>query len=466
MKYKHICEQCGKTYENYKEISHFCSKECKNKHRESLTYDCDNCGKTFITTQSKLDSLKSGKHKHMFCSRKCADEFLKTSVINRCEQCGKEYEITYVFKDIQKFCSRICYDNYRKEHSVILHKTCPLCKNEFETYHKTQIYCSKECAGKAQQNRIECKCKYCGKTFERIKSEVDKNKRHYCSKECKLLSMSWSHEDIDKLKKYYGKVSKEEIVKIISDKWDYDAIRRKAQWLGLTKSKRWSNEEIKILRDMYSSRPMCQVLKALPNRTFPSIQGQARKNNLISYFSLSKFYSDEEDDFIRNNYLQMSDEEIGCKLNRTPNAIAQRIYRLNLHRPLEKHNYGSLNNYMRAKLWTWKQNYREHCNYTCALSGKRSNIIVHHIYGFNLLMAETIELLNFPLYEDLDLYSQVELDLFIQTFLDLQEYYGEYICITEDIHKLYHSIYGYGDNTREQWDEFVNNYYNQNKKVS
>lgn len=217
---------------------------------------------------------------------------------------------------------------------------------------------------------------------------------------------------------------------------------------------------------MYSSRPMCQVLKALPNRTFPSIQGQARKNNLISYFSLSKFYSDEEDDFIRNNYLQMSDEEIGCKLNRTPNAIAQRIYRLNLHRPLEKHNYGSLNNYMRAKLWTWKQNYREHCNYTCALSGKRSNIIVHHIYGFNLLMAETIELLNFPLYEDLDLYSQVELDLFIQTFLDLQEYYGEYICITEDIHKLYHSIYGYGDNTREQWDEFVNNYYNQNKKVS
>lgn len=81
-------------------------------------------------------------------------------------------------------------------------------------------------------------------------------------------------------------------------------------------------------------------------------------------------------------------------------------------------------------------------------------------------MAETIELLNFPLYEDLDLYSQVELDLFIQTFLDLQEYYGEYICITEDIHKLYHSIYGYGDNTREQWDEFVNNYYNQNKKVS
>lgn len=282
----------------------------------------------------------------------------------------------------------------------------------------------------------------------------------------KILDNAWSHEDIEKLKKYYGKVSKEEITKIVSDKWDYEAIRRKAQWIGLTQSNLWTQKEIQTLLDTYSKYPVNHILKLLPNKTYASILGQARKQNLLSYFYLTNTYSKEEEQFIRDNYLIMTDEEIGEKLNRTPYAISQRIYKLNLHRPLEKHNYGTLNNYMRAKLTMWKQRYREKCNYTCALSGSHSNIIVHHIYGFNLLMLETIELLNFPLYEDLDLYSQDELDLFVKTFLDLQEYYGEYICITENIHKKFHSIYGYGNNTREQWDEFVNNYYITNQKIS
>lgn len=460
------CQWCGKPYKSYKENSRFCSNACKTKYRESLKYECDNCGKPFVVVESKLNDLKNGKHKHLFCSRKCANEFQKTSVIKKCEQCGKDYEICYSFKDIQKFCSRKCYDDYRNEHSIVLHKKCASCHKEFDTYHKDQIYCSKECAGKAQQNRVDCECEYCGKPFERIKSEYDKNKRHYCSKECKILDNSWSHEDIENLKKYYGKVSKEELIRIISDKWDYEAIKRKAQWLGLAQSKIWVQKEIQILIDTYSKYPVSHVLALLPNKTYASILGQARKQNLLSYFYLTNTYTKEEEQYIRDNYLIMSDDEIGKKLNRTPSAISQRIYKLGLHRPHEKHNYGTLNNYVRSKLTMWKQHYREKCNYTCALSGSRSNIVVHHIYGFNLLMLETIELLNFPLYEDLDLYSQDELDLFIKTFLDLQEYYGEYICITETIHKKFHSIYGCGDNTREQWDEFVTNYYTENKKAS
>jgi CobQ-like glutamine amidotransferase family enzyme len=32
------------------------------------------------------------------------------------------------------------------------------------------------------------------------------------------------------------------------------------------------------------------------------------------------------------------------------------------------------------------------------------------------------------------------------------------ITISKDIHKLFHSIYGYGNNTKEQWEEFVKNF--------
>lgn len=74
------CKWCGKPYKSYKENSKFCSNDCKTKYRESLKYECDNCGKPFIVVESKLNDLKNGKHKHLFCSRKCANEFQKTAV--------------------------------------------------------------------------------------------------------------------------------------------------------------------------------------------------------------------------------------------------------------------------------------------------------------------------------------------------------------------------------------------------
>lgn len=462
MKKKFICKKCGKEYYSYKENSNFCSKECKIEYRNSIKYDCDYCGKEFITTESVLNSLKSGKHKNLFCSRECANKFMNKSVEKICEECGKSYKISNAFKDIQKYCSRECYENHRGAKISLLKKICPICKKTFTTYHKPQIYCSKECRGISDRNRKECTCDYCGKTFERIVSEVDKNKKHYCSNACRMNAMYWNKKDIDTLREYYGKVSKEEIIKLIPN-WNYSAIRSKAQWLGLTKSREWSDGEVKLLLILYPSVPMSEVLLSLPKRTMPAILGKARKLGLLSYFYINNVYSEEDENYLRDNYLAKSNEELAERLNTTPNGIAQHLYHLNLHRPLEKHNYGNLNNYMRARLTTWKQKYREDCNYTCEVTGSRSNIIVHHIRSFNILMLETIEQLNFPLYEDLDDYTREQLDIFVNTFLSIQEYYGEYICITENVHTKFHTLYGYGNNTKEQWEEFLKNNYNMKK---
>lgn len=462
MKKEFTCKNCNKQYYSYKENSHFCSNSCRTSYRKNLVYNCDYCGVAFVTTEGKLNNLKNGKHKHLFCSRECADKFMRTSVEKKCENCGNTYMIYNAFKDVQKYCSRKCYKDFRSKKIKIFSKICPVCNNEFETYHENQIYCSKKCNGISNRNRDKCICDYCGKEFDRIVSEVKKNNHHYCSIRCKRNAMYWSKDDVKLLIQNYGNVSREEIVKIIPN-WTYDAIKAKAYLLGLGKNREWSEEEINILKDLYPKEPMIDVLSALPNRTMSSVLAKARTLGLLSYFYLNNAYSPDDDCYLKKNYLYKSNEELAKYLNRTTTGIAQHLNILGLHRPRESNGYTNLNRYARSRLNKWKQNYKEFCRYTCEITGTRSNIIVHHIRSFNLLIGETIELLSFPIYDNFDDYTQEQLDLFIDTLMSLQEFYSEYICITESIHIKFHNLYGYGNNTKEQWDEFICKYYDLKK---
>ena len=374
-----------------------------------------------------------------------------------CKFCGKEYED--YFKE-SKYCSKECYRNYRKENAKLKDKQCPVCGKWFKPQNSTVIYCSKECSAKNNRNRVLCYCDNCGKPFERIKSEVDKNKRHFCSNECKYEYICWSDEDKKTLSDNYGKLSYNEIAKLLNRNIEPHSIHRMARELRLTENYGyWTDEEINILIENYSTKPMSDVMRLLPNRSKTSILGQARMQNLKSYFYLNRSYTDDEINYLKENYDSKSYEEMGAELGRTISAIKQRMIILGLHKHTEIANYKSLYHYIRQRIVPWRNSVREKCNYTCEVTGVRSNIIVHHIRSFNLILEECIEIMDFPLYEDFGLYTQEQLDDFLKTFLELQEYYGEYVCITENIHKKFHSIYGCGDNTKEQWEEFIINYY-------
>lgn len=450
-----ICKQCGEKYITYKENSQFCSLDCKHAYNR-IPYNCDYCNKEFIASRSKIEKLNNGTRKRLFCSKECADKAQYTSVKKTCLNCGENFTIFNCFKDIQKFCSKECMYDYKHKNAKFAGKliTCSICGKDFEPKNADTKYCSYECSAEAQRNRIECTCEYCGKPFKRIRSEVEKNKKHYCSITCKTLGMSWSKNDLEVLNKYFGIKTYQEISDLLDNRWDAVAVQRKAITLGLTSPRDWTNEELENM-NYYSKVPMSEMLKILPNRTYSSILHKARELNMKSYFYLNNIYTESDEQYLKDNYLEKTNEELGEYLSRSPGAIAQKLWILGLYRPQEKYNYDTLNNYIRHQLYEWKNKYREDCNYTCEISGKHSNLVIHHIRGFNLLMNEVIEILNFPMYEDFALYTQNELDLLTKTFLELQEYYNQYICITEEIHKQFHSIYGYGYNTKEQWDEFI-----------
>lgn len=276
-----------------------------------------------------------------------------------------------------------------------------------------------------------------------------------------MNAMFWSDEDTQALIDNYRKLSYKEMSEnnIFSTYKTVDEIKRRATYIGITLPRDWSEEEINILKNNYSKVSMVELMTMLPKRTKASILGKARTLKLKSKFYLSHMYSDEENEYLKNNYLLKSNEELSKELRRSPQGIAIHLLVLDLHRPTEIDNYKTLKKYVRTRLIPWRDKIRESNGYICALTGSKSNIVVHHIRGFNLLFYETIENLNFPIYDDISQYNQQQLDDFLNEFMEIQESYGNYICINEDVHKAFHKEYGYGNNTKEQWNEFIDIYY-------
>lgn len=459
---KYICLNCKKEYTSRKKTSKFCSVECRHEYNQ-IHYNCDCCGKPMIIYRSRYKKLLSGEKHGIYCSKECTDKAHTFKVTNICKNCGKEYKIYRAFEDVQQFCSRECFDNYRKENSKKHEVKCEYCGKIFTTVRDDQRFCSHECSGKAQRNRVTCICDNCGKEFERIKSEVNKRKTHYCSMDCKIQGMFWNQHDLWILRNYYNKISIKEIQDKLSKNWALTAIRRKAQLLGLGKDRLWTDSEIELFKELYPVKPMNEVLSYFPGRTKHSLIHQGRMLGIKSYFYNNRIYTDEEMNYYIENYLTSSDEDMAKKFNRhTSLGIHQKLYGLGYTRPYEikKDGYTNLKQFVRERLIMWKKDVLEYYNYTCCLTGARSNIIIHHCRGFSILFDETVELLDFKIKDNFKDYTDDELLLFVNKFLELQDYYHAYVCVTESVHKLFHKTYGYGDNTEEQWDEFVNDYRN------
>ena len=453
----YICKGCGEKFYSYKDNAQYCSRNCKSKHT-TFDHNCDYCGKPIKVYKYLHDKYISGEQKHLYCSKECTDKGQITRVTRICLECGKSFE-TEISRD-KKYCSEKCYQKWRADKKKLFKKICPICNKSFETYSENKKYCSKECQGMSRRKRVTCKCDKCGKDFERKQSDVINAKKHYCSKECMYDDMRWCISDIEVLRNNYRKIPTKDIQNMLSKHYSVKAIRSYAVRLGLAKTRIWSEEERQILIDNYEIVPMCDILKLLPRRTIPSIVDMAGILHLTSYFNKNRMYTKEDDEFLKSNYLQMSNFELSQKLNRTEKAIEQRLYLLSLYRPREikKDGYIDLCQFMRARLYMWANEVRKQNNYTCCVSGKHSNLIIHHCRSFNLLFNETIDTLDFPIYDNFEQYTDKELLLFVETFFDLQEYYHEYVCINEEIHILFHKNYGYGDNTQEQWEEFVAKY--------
>jgi hypothetical protein len=97
----------------------------------------------------------------------------------------------------------------------------------------------------------------------------------------------WTEEEVEILKKHYSEMGPYEIAKLLGR--SISAIKHKASRLGLKWLNRkvktwtyrpWSKEEVEILKRMYEYAPIDEILKALPGRAWSSIKHEANELGL------------------------------------------------------------------------------------------------------------------------------------------------------------------------------------------
>lgn len=136
-----ICQYCGKEYRGRKDRpnSKFCSAACRRAATGApCLYSCDNCGKQFLVSSTKINQLNSGKRKHICCSKNCFDELqgpsfddIKTAfdardyflITNKKLKAKEKYE--YICPKHQEQGSQfITYNNLKSGYG------CPFCGQE------------------------------------------------------------------------------------------------------------------------------------------------------------------------------------------------------------------------------------------------------------------------------------------------------------------------------------------------
>lgn len=274
---------------------------------------------------------------------------------------------------------------------------------------------------------------------------------------------NWTDNDLEILRKYYPTVSSNEIMAMIGNRHSILSIKTKADRLGICKFVRWSSDEEYIIRKYYPNIPTEEVTKLLPNRTYDSIITKARQLGITSFRKLEDTYTEDDLNYIRNNWQVMSDEQIADVLDRPPEGIRSQRVKMGFYKIARDYSkYYDLNKLLRGRTFTWKSNAIALSNGKCILTGS-TDIAVHHIYSFNLICDETFRKLdNMGLLKSTKIsdYTKDELDVIINIFEDIHSKYPDGVCLRKDIHELFHNIYGRGGNNKQQFDQFVSDYKN------
>lgn len=160
-----------------------------------------------------------------------------------------------------------------------------------------------------------------------------------------------------------------------------------------------------------------------------------------------KCYCKKHSDIVQEKYYNAILKGFGCKYCQAENSRGENHYNWNGGK-------SALDEYLRSKISQWKTDSMRNCDYKCILTNSKE-FTIHHLYSFSKIVDEMLEILQLPLYEEVNQYSDNELKLIEEKCLELHYTHGLGICIRTDLHVEFHSKYGWQDFSESGFWEFI-----------
>lgn len=108
----------------------------------------------------------------------------------------------------------------------------------------------------------------------------------------------------------------------------------------------------------------------------------------------------------------------------------------------------------------WMQKTKENVNYTCELTGKTGQMETHHLYAFSSIVKDAHEKQDIKINKQVMDYTNEELILLKKYIIKFHNDYSNAVVLCKEAHRLFHTLYGKGDNTPQQYDDFKKRYLN------
>ena len=314
--------------------------------------------------------------------------------------------------------------------------------------------------------------------------------------------MCWTEEEIQLLKDNYLKYTDIELSEIVfKGSRSKRAIEKQRLLLGLKRNssktpKRWTEEEKMMLKDIYEDYTNNEISEIFfkGTRSRKSINEMGWKMGLVKSEETQKRINAEKTREIKSynlgrNMKEESKQKLSATMkkqykegrispwkNRTVSEEErERSRQRNKERglwtgennprhknPLFGEKNGrwlggitSLSQALRENITLWKKESMCLCEYRCALTGMEFTDI-HHFYPFNKMIKEVLLGLDLEIMPNLASYPNS--DILINAIQLKHEQLG--ICLSSEIHKLFHDKYSYIDFNLDNFTEFINDYFN------
>lgn len=300
---------------------------------------------------------------------------------------------------------------------------------------------------------------YPNDSWDNILSFIHREKGNIITKASKLgivrnspnKKIEWSDEEVEILRGVYLTTRLEDIPRLHLPNKSKDAIIRKMGELRLLKSKPWTQEEIEKFIKLYpntDNKELCKIF----GRTKNAIINESQKLNLYK----SNRFTEEDIAFIRNNYLKMSDFEIGEILGHHWRVVKDKrlSYGWKHSEPILGQGYKSIAEFCRKSTPGWRDESIAYCNHRCVITREEFDD-VHHLYSANLIIKEVADIIPLEPNASPEMYDEEYLGEILDLFDKKQREYGHGVCLTKEIHTMFHKEYGFGNNTKEQFLDFV-----------